>query len=96
MTDRSKLVLRHAVMDVMCSTNPGVRTAQVRLRRALIESREPDEHPEDLCEECREPFEAWHAPTEDWESVTGRGWGGPILCEGCFNRRLRATVEREL
>lgn len=85
---RSERILRTAILDVLCSQPP--LDLGSRLRRALNESRDPGEHPEDRCEECRSQFEPWHAPTEDWARATGRAWGGPILCRPCFNKRLSA------
>ena len=92
---RSEHVLRAAVIDVLCMQPPEPYGS--RLRRALNESREPEEHPEDRCEECREPFDPWAATPEDWERATGRNWGGPILCYPCFRVRLTgagATTNR--
>ncbi len=84
---RSEHVLRTAILDVLCSQPDDAVGG--RLRQALIESREPSEHPEDRCEECREPFKPWTAPQKDWAAATGRDHGGPILCKGCFGERLR-------
>lgn len=86
---RSERVLRTAILDVL-TTPPHCDgdTVGARLRRALNESREPSEHPEDRCEECRQTFAPWDASPEDWERVTSRNWGGPILCKPCFDARL--------
>jgi len=86
--ERSERVLRTAIIDLLCQHPDGPIAA--RLRKALNESRHPSEHPEDRCEECRERFDNWTATTEDWAKATGRGWGGPILCQPCFKRRLRS------
>lgn len=83
---RSETLLRTAIIDVLCS-KPSDEVGG-RLRRALNESREPGEHPEDRCEECRRPHASWCAPPDDWWKVSGRSWGGPILCEPCFRARL--------
>jgi hypothetical protein len=87
----SERVLRSAIIDLLCSPTVGPEVGG-RLRRALNDSRKRGEHPEDLCEECREPFVAWHAPTDDWERVTGKRWGGPILCRQCFAARLERAL----
>lgn len=93
---RSEAVLRKAIIDVLCMFEVNADPAPIdgvgaRLRRALNDSRDPDEHPEDRCEECRRPFEPWHAPTEEWAQVTSRRWGGPILCRDCFDKRLEVS-----
>lgn len=112
MIARSERVLREGVLDALgltsvpddgmdhsACTHPGCMVAR-RLREAITEAREsPEEHPEDFCEACREPFEPWHAPTDDWEAATGRRWGGPIICQPCFalmlgRRRLFGASQR--
>ena len=85
-THRRELVLRHAIIDIMCSLPD--QSVGGRLRTALTEAYDPGAHPEDRCEECRDEFETWVASHEDWETVTGRNWGGPILCRKCFDRRI--------
>lgn len=94
MISRPELVLRRAILDVLCS-QPDDEIGG-HLRQALIDARGPDEHPEDRCEECQEPFNAWHMSTEEWEMATGRAWGGPILCNPCAHRRLKEQPHRTL
>lgn len=89
---RSERVLRTAILDVLCMQAP--EPFGSRLRRALNESREPDEHPEDRCEECRQEFDSlWAATPEAWRLATGRSWGGPILCRPCFDVRLAKATQ---
>ena len=91
--------LRTAVIDVLCSSPPG--GVGKRLRRGLVDARDDGAHPEDRCEECRVKFDPWHAPPDEWRRVTGRAWGGPILCRQCYRRRVntftpdRSTDEHE-
>lgn len=99
---RSERVLRTAIIDLLCLPLVNAEDADPtvheriggRLRAALNESRDPDEHPEDRCEECRQPFEPWAATPEDWKRVTGRNWGGPILCQPCFEARVKQVTIR--
>lgn len=92
--DTEVVVLRRAVVDVLCGSPP--EHIGARLRRGLIDAREPGAHPEDRCEECGDPFRPWMASPTDWETVTGRLYGGPIICRECFDGRLAARrSERE-
>ena len=87
----TELALRRAIIDALC-LDPDYHIGKA-LRAGLREA-QPGPHPEDACEECCAEFAPWMAEPEDWETVTGRSWGGPILCESCFCRRLRARKAR--
>ena len=84
--------LRSAIIDALCAS-PSDAVGGL-LRQGLNAACEPGAHPEDRCEECFDKFKHWDASSEDWERVTGRDWGGPIICRPCFDNRLAATQER--
>ena len=54
------------------------------------------EHPEDFCNDCKNPNPVWSAPNELWNKLCDRG---EIICPVCFQKnpfQLSASPQRFL